>query len=266
MVYQYIAYNESGEVVKGKVPAANEEAATDLLSYAGYRAISLKPFVPFLSSDRLTAQLFPVKPAEIILFYRQLALLLESGINITNALGLLKNQADNRSLKKVLDDLVADLRNGNQLSASMRRHPEIFSPIHCQSLSVGEQTGSLETMLRQIADYIEKENAAKKGIKSALMYPIIAAIVTVVVVAVMVTFVLPAFSDLYGSLGAELPTMSRLLIDGAEYLRIYGVYILLALLAGAGLAFGYTKTEAGKYKWHKLLLRLPLIGLSLIHI
>jgi len=260
MVYQYVAYNESGEVVKGKLSAANEDAATDLLGYAGYRTISLKPFVPFFSSDRLSAQFFQVKPTEIILFYRQLALLLESGINITTSLELLQSQASNRILKKVMSDILADLRTGSQLSSALSKHPDIFAPIHCRSLSVGEQTGSLETMLRQIADYIEKEITAKKGIKSALMYPVIAAIVTVVVVGVIVTFVLPAFSNLYGSLGAELPVMTKMLIEGAGYLRSYGLSIMLILLIIAGLAFAYIKTPEGKYKWHKLLLGLPLVG------
>ena len=260
MVYQYLAYNEKGEVVKGRLTASNEEAANDLLGYAGYQAINLKPYVPFFSSGKLSAQLFQVKPQEIILFYRQLALLLESGINIVTSLELLQNQSANRMLKKILVEVVADLRSGNQLSIALSKHPAVFSTISCRSLSIGEQTGSLEIMLRQMAEYMEKELAASKNIKGALMYPVIAAIVTVIVVAIMVTFVLPSFSSLYESLGAELPTMTRVVMDGAEVLRINGHYILLMLLAGSGLAFAYIKTPEGRYKFDKLLLSLPMVG------
>jgi type IV pilus assembly protein PilC len=260
VVYQYIAYNESGEIVKGKLSAASEEAITDMLSYAGYRLINLRPYIPFLSLERLTSQLFRVKPNEIILFYRQLALLLESGINIVTALELLQGQVANRSMKRVLDEVISDLRSGNQLSVALSKHPDIFSPLCCRSLSIGEQTGGLEMMLRQMADYMEREIVAAKGIKSALTYPVIAAVVTIVVVAVLVLFVLPAFDNLYSSLGVELPAITRMVIDLSNMLRSNMLYIMLSLLLAGGLAFVYVKTPEGRYKFDKLLLDLPLLG------
>jgi len=260
MVYQYVACNESGEIVKGKLSASSEEAITDMLSYAGYRLINLRPYVPFLSLDRLSSRFFRVKPTEIILFYRQLALLLESGVNIVTALALLRDQVSNRALKRVLDDVISDLRSGNQLSAAMSKHPEVFSTLSCRSLSIGEQTGGLEVMLKQVADYMEKEIIASKGIKSALMYPIIAFVVTIIVVAVLVLFVLPAFSDLYGSLGAELPALTRIMLDVSTMFSNNALSILLTFLVIGGLALIYVKTPDGRYKLDKLLLRIPLLG------
>jgi len=260
MVYQYVACSESGEIVKGKLSASSEEAITDMLSYAGYRLINLKPYVPFLSLDRLSSRFFKVKPTEIILFYRQLALLLESGVNITTALALLRDQISNRALKRVMDDVISDLRSGNQLSAAMSKHPEVFSTLSCRSLSIGEQTGSLEMMLKQVADYMEKQIIASKGIKSALMYPIIAFSVTIVVVAVLVLFVLPAFSDLYGSLGAELPALTRIMIDASTMFRNNALSVLLVFLVIGGLALIYVKTPNGRYKLDMLFLRIPLLG------
>src|SRR3990170_2409344 len=106
MFYQYVACNEQGVVVKGKLLAASEEAVNDMLSYAGYRLINLRPFVPFLSLERLWSQFSRVKPNEIVLFYRQLALLLESGMNIIACLELLQGQVTNRTLKRVMGELV----------------------------------------------------------------------------------------------------------------------------------------------------------------
>lgn len=260
MVYQYVACNETGEIAKGKLSAASEEAATEVLSYAGYRVISLKPFVPFFSMDRLSARFSRVKLTEVIIFFRQLALLLESGINITTSLELLQAQTSVHVLKKILAEVITDLRRGNQLSASLSKHTEVFPPICCQSLSIGEQTGGLETMLRQMADYMEKSANATKSIKNALIYPIIAAIVTAVVVSVLVFFVLPAFSDLYSSLGAELPAITRIVLDVSSMLRSNATYILLALIVIAGLATVYTKTPEGRYQLDKLALGLPLLG------
>jgi type IV pilus assembly protein PilC len=260
MVFQYIACNQAGEVVKGKLSAATEEAVSDMFSYAGYRLINLKPYVPFFSLDRLSSQLFRIKPTEIILFYRQLALLLESGINITTAIELLQDQISNRAFNKVLGVVIADLRAGNQLSAAMSKHPDVFSPLGCRTLSIGEQTGGLEVMLRQMADYMEKEIAAKKGIKSALMYPIIASIVAIVVVGVLVGFVLPAFADLYGSLGAELPALTRMMISLSTMVRSNALYIMMGLLIIAGVSIIYIKTPEGRFKFDMLILRLPILG------
>ena len=260
MVYQYVACNEAGEIVKGKLSANSEEAVSDMLNYAGYRLIHLRPYIPFFSLGRLSAGLSKVKPIEVVLFYRQLALLLESGINIATALELLQAQVSNGILKRVMGEIIADLRNGSQLSAALSKHPQVFSSLACRTLSIGEQTGGLETMLRQIADYMEKEIIAGKGIKSALMYPVIAAIVAVVVVSVMVLFVLPAFSDLYGELGAELPALTRMLIDFSEFARSNALYIMLVLLAGSMFALIYIKTPEGRYNLDKLILRLPMIG------
>lgn len=260
MLYQYIACSESGEIVKGKLSATSEQAISEMLGYAGYRLINLKPYIPFLSLGKLTSQLFPVKPNEVILLYRQLALLLESGVNIVTALELLQEQISNRSLKKVISDVITDIRSGNQLSAALSHHPQIFSPLSCRTLSIGEQTGGLEQMLRQVADHMEKDLATSKGIKGALLYPAIAAVVTVIVVGVLMFFVLPAFANLYGELGAELPAITRLMMDFSVLLQQYMLHIFLALLIIVGLTIIYIKTPDGRYRLDGLMLRLPKLG------
>ena len=186
--------------------------------------------------------------------------MLESGIDITTALELLRGQIANHTLVDVLGDVISELRNGNQLSMALGKHPRIFAAIHCRSLRVGEQTGGLEVMLRQIADYMEKEIAAAKGIKSALTQPVIAAVATVVVVGVLITFVLPAFGDLYSSLGADLPALTRILISTSTWFQSNVLYIFIVLLFIAGLAYSYIRTPNGKYKLHKLAFTIPLIG------
>ncbi|HEY51294.1 MAG TPA: type II secretion system F family protein [Dehalococcoidia bacterium] len=260
MVFQYVAYNEKGEIVRGKVPAANEEAANDLLGYAGYQAISLKPYIPFLNVDKLRASLFRVKPGDIILMYRQLAMLLESGIDIVASLELLQEQSSNRALKKVLGDVISDLRAGHQLSNALSKHPQVFSPIYCKLLGVGEQSGDLETVLRQVADYMEKEVTTAKETKSALMYPAITFMVTIGVIGVLVIFVLPSFGGLYSSLGVEMPMAARLLIDVSTKLNDYWSYLLLGMLVLFGLTHIYFKTSSGRAKRDRLILRLPLLG------
>lgn len=260
MIYQYIACSEAGEIVKGKVSATSEDAITEMMSYAGFRLINLKPYVPFFSLGKLSAQFFPVKPAEIVMLFRQLALLLESGINILTALELLREQMSNRTLKRVVGEVIGDVRSGNQLSLAMGRHPVVFPAMAVRSLGIGEQTGGMETMLRQVADYMEREIVTQKGIKGALMYPMIAGSVAIVVVAVLLVFVLPAFAGLYDDLGAELPAITQLMMDASDFLGANILQIVLVIFIAVALAVLYVKTPDGKYKLDKLLLRIPLLG------
>jgi len=260
MIYQYVAYNESGKVIKGKLAAASEEVATELLGYAGYQAINLKRFVPFLSLDRLWPYLFPVKPAEIILIFRKLALLLESGMDIITSLELLREQTSNRNLKKAWGEVIADLRNGNQFSVALGKHPGVFPPIYCRLLGMGEQSGDLETVLRQIADYMEKEISTAKSIKNAMTYPVITFVVAMVVIGVLVTFVLPTFAALYSSLGVELPLATRLMLTVSGTLQSHWAYFMLASLVLAGSVYIYLKSSDGRYRWDKLSLGLPVLG------
>ena len=260
MIYKYVAYNEKRELVKGKLPAATEEAATELLGYAGYQAISLKPYVPFFNMDKLSASLFQVRLTEIILLYRQVAMLLESGTDIAASLDLLQQQATNRALKKVLAEVTSDVRSGNQFSVALEKHPKIFPSVHCRLLSVGEQSGDLESVLRQVADYMEKEAATAKETKGALMMPAITAVIAVIVIGLLTMFILPSFAGMYESLGTELPPMALMLITLGEQARSHGMYILLAVLVLAGAVFFYIKTPGGRYNWDRMLLKLPLLG------
>jgi len=261
MDYQYVGYTEGKKVVKGTLAAASQEVAVQILSRQGYQVLSLKPVAAFLPSvDKVFPSLFRGKPEELVLFSRQLALLLESGSDIVTSLELLQAQVSGRALKKVLADVVSDLRGGHRLSMALSRHPDVFPPIYRRSLSVGERTGNLETVLRQVADYMEKEATARKTVKNALVYPIIVSVLAIVVMAVIVTFVLPAFTSLYSSLNVELPLPTRMLLSLVGILSDYGVYLLVVLLVGVALAFVYIKTPAGRYQWDRLLLRLPLLG------
>jgi type IV pilus assembly protein PilC len=260
MIYQYIACSETGEIVKGRISAEGEDAVTQIISFAGYRLINLRPYIPFLSAGKLMSQLFPIKQTDIILFFRQLALLLESGVSIVTSLELLEGQITKHSLKKVIGEIIADIRGGSQLSVAMSRHPEIFTPLNCRTLSIGEQSGNLETMLRQVADYMEKEMATRKGIKGALLYPAIAAVVAIGVVGILMFFVLPAFANLYGSLGAQLPFLTRTLIDFSQILRAHALHILLGIVIVAAGFIAYIRTQDGKYKLNVLMLKLPQLG------
>ena len=261
MDYQYIGYTEDKRLVKGNVTAVSQEMASELLGRQGYQVLRLKTTASFAPAwDKMFPSLFKVKPQDVIMFSRQMALLLESGTDIVTSLQLLQAQITNRVFRRVLDEVIADLRAGNRLSDSMSKHPTVFPNLYCRSLSVGEQTGSLEVVLRQLADHMEKELAAKGGVKKALAYPIMVSIVAVIVVAVLVTFVLPSFMGLYSTMGAELPLATRILLNIVDWLE-NNIISMLVWLGGIGfLVFIYSRTQEGKFMLDRLVLKVPVLG------
>lgn len=260
MEFEYVATSDSKRVVKGKLSASSEDAAVDILSYGGYRVLSLRQVIPFFQAEQITSRLISIKAPEVIMFYRQFALLLRSGTDAITSLELLRAQITNRAFKKVLAEVVMDVRNGAALSDAMLKHPRAFPEMHCRLIAVGEQTGNLEDVLKRAADYMERRYTTQKTVKNALIYPAIVFIVAIGVVGLMVGFVLPVFANLYKSFGAELPPTTKAVIVFSNWSHQYGLWVL----AGAGIAlvagYLYTKTLAGRYQWGKLMLTMPRIG------
>ncbi len=260
MEFSYVAYTENKKLVKGKITAANDEMAMSLLGYGGYEVVKLKPASSMFSGSSFSSLFSKVKPHEIIMFSRQLALLLESGTDIVTAIELLKNQTTSKLFNKALDDVVSDIRGGSSLSNALMKHPKIFSKVYCQAIAAGEQGGSLEVVLRQMSEYIERAAVAEKKIKGALTYPVIVIVVAFIVLALMILFVLPNFMTLYDAFGANPPTMTKIVIGIGKWATRYGLYVLGSMLVIAGIAYAYFRTPAGLVQLDMLMLKIPVLG------
>jgi len=260
MDFEYLAYTKERQLLKGKISAVSEEAAITTLGYSDLRVMSLKTVTPFFNVGRLTDAFTTIKPKEVVMFSRQLALLLESGTDVVAALELLQEQITNRALQTMVREVITAVRGGAKLSQAMSRHPKAFSKLYCRTIAIGEETGNLEQVLRQMADYIEKEALAAKKVKSAMIYPMIVALLVILVIAVMVFFVMPNFMGLYGALGADLPLATRALLAISGFLLSYWWAILLAVLGVAAGLYAYIKTPAGRYWWDSAILKMPLLG------
>ncbi len=259
MDYQYLASTLDKRLVKGKLSAHSEEEATRMLEYGGYRVVNLKLVTPFLIMERLLGPV-RVKSKEIIMLSRQLALLLESGVDVATSLELIQDQITNRGLKTIIGKVNSDVRGGASLSQSLSKHPKIFSQIYHRTIAVGEEGGNLEVVLRRMADYMEKAEVTKKKVVGALRYPIIVFVVAIIVVGILVTYVMPTFRTLYASIGAKLPAITTMLLDGTDWLMHYGLYLLVVIGAAVGSGFAYIRTPPGRSRWDRLVLRFPIVG------
>jgi type IV pilus assembly protein PilC len=262
MDFQYVAYTGEKKLIKGKLAAPDEEKAVRQLNAIGYQVLSINAMNSIASLRKYLEFSFTsqVKPKEIILFSRQLAILLESGIDIVAAIDLYKSQAANKVFKKTLEEIVADLRSGTSFSGALAKFPKVFSTMYCRTIAAGEQSGNLDQVLRQIADYMERAELATKKVKSAMTYPAIVLIVAIIVVVILVIFVMPTFTNLYSNLGAKLPTISKVMLNIANGASKYGLYVLAGLVVLIVGIVLYVRTPSGRFKWDGFLLRLPVIG------
>ena len=261
MDYSYVAYDAELKQAKGMVSATSEAVASQMLANRGWRVLSLKQNRPLLPTfGKLFSSLSRPKTSEIITFSRQLALLIESGIAISRALHLLANQTTDKRLQKVINQVSSDISGGTTISAALAKHPGTFPSMYPKLMAVAEHTGHSEEILRQLADYMERQEAAAAKVRMAMVYPALILVVSIAVVTVLMTVALPPLVGMFKGLGVKLPLTTSILIAVVEF--ILGNWMLifpsfLVLLLGAIL---YTRTKAGKYRFHRLLLRVPLIG------
>jgi type IV pilus assembly protein PilC len=265
MDFAYTAYTEDKRLVKGKVSATTEEAASELLSYGGYRVVSLKTSRSLINKEKLVSQFSKIKTEDLVMFSRQLALLLESGTDIVTSLDLLQNQIENQTLAAIVGEVASDIRGGSPLSKAMSKHPRAFSRMYCEAMAAGEHGGNLDVVLRQMADYMERSVVTQKQIKGALTYPIIVVVAAVIVVVLLITFVFPTFAGLYSQFGFDLPLPTRILIAITDWFSAYGLYLILGILIAIAAIYVYVRTPDGRYRWDKMMLRVPVIG-RIVHL
>ncbi len=261
MAYKYKAYTSDKKIIQGTIEVTSESLAEGALYHAGYQYIlSLKEIAPGLSLESLIPTLFGVKTQEVIDFSNQLATLIESGITILNSLQLLEGQTSRKSMKKIIDGLVKEIQGGNSLSQALGHYPQVFSNTYCQVIKASEQAGNLELGLRQAAGYLEKQAVANQKIKRALLYPAFILLMAIGVSILLITVALPPLVDLFNSLGAELPWMTKLLMDVTGFFLDRSLYVLVGILAIIMLTLGLLRLPSVKIARDRLMLKIPAIG------
>jgi len=261
VIYEYTAYTSDGKTVKGTIDGTSELMAEDALYQAGYQSIlSLTQARPKRSLQQLMPSFFGVKGRDVIDFSRELATLVESGINILNALQLLQEQIASSTFKKIVAELIIELRGGSSFSMAVSKYPQAFSRTYCQVMKASEQSGNLEAGLRHIAEFEDKQAATKKKIQGAMAYPILLGLMGIGVSVILIVVALPPLVELFSTLDADLPLQTRILMGTSNFLQAYKLHILGGLIAFTGLFIASLKFPEGKLAFDKLILRTPVIG------
>ncbi len=257
MEFEYVAYTGSGERVKGSLDAAAETGAEEILWSLGYTIVTLREKRG--SSQTIFGIGMRIKADDLVVFSRQLATLIESGISLTRSLELLETQIGNKRFRGILIEIIADLQQGHYFSEAIAKQGQAFPMMYARLVEVGERTGGLEQSLLQLADYIEKETALVRKIRSAMAYPAFVLFMAVAVIVLMLTVALPPLMGLFESFGAELPIYTRILMALTNFVTDYRLEIIAVVVAVAATCFFYFRSATGKYTWARMMVKIPII-------
>lgn len=260
--FQYKARGHRGDAIEGVIEAASTDLAATRLIEGGLTPIDIQPVQEKVGMNTDLGDLFPpkVELVDLIQFSRQMHSLLKAGVPILSALSGLASHARNRTLGSTLSGVIESLESGLDLSSSLSQYPKVFSIFYISLVRVGETSGQLETVFKQLAGYLEREKNTRDQIKSAMRYPTFVLIAVVIAVGVINVMVVPAFAGIFEQFGAELPLPTRILVAMSDATINYWQVIVGVMVAAFMGLRAYINSDSGRYKWHKLLLRMPLVG------
>jgi type IV pilus assembly protein PilC len=211
-----------------------------------------------------------VKQRDIVVFTRQFATMVNSGLSLIKALSVLVEQTDSKALAAVLAEVKVDVEQGTSLSAALERHPKVFSPIYVSMVRAGEVGGVLDETLNRLADMLEANLNLRSKVKSAMAYPAVVGFLIVSVTLGMIMFVVPIFESMYADMAPDpenpvpLPVPTRMLVTVSDFLTSWWFVIVALVIVGIIALRRWKKTEAGRYAWDTLKLRVPIFG-KLLH-
>ena len=252
-LFEWEGKDRNGKPVRGETRASGENQIQASLRRQGIFPTKIK--------KRSMRSGKKIKPKDMAIFTRQLATMMKAGVPLLQAFDIVGRGNPNASVTKLLNDIRTDVETGTALSVAFRKFPMYFDNLYCNLVEAGEQAGILEQLLDRLALYMEKTEAIKSKIKSALMYPISVIVVAFVVVAVIMIFVIPAFKQVFSSFGADLPAPTLIVIAISEFFVKFWWLIFGSI--GFGLYFffqAWKRNRKMQIFMDRLMLRLPIFG------
>ncbi len=259
--YTWAGRSRDGKSIKGTMDAASESAVMASLRRQGIQANRVKA-KSALNADINIKFLKPkIKLKDIVVFTRQFATMIDAGLPLVQCLDILSSQQDNPTFKEVLIKVKEDVESGSTFADALKKHPKAFNELYVNLVAAGEVGGILDTILNRLAAYIEKAQALKKKVKSAMTYPATIVGIALVVIAVILIFVIPAFEKMFADFGGALPVPTQIVINLSNLIQNYFILIIVAIFV---FIFAFKKiynTEKGRATFDNWALKLPVFGI-----
>lgn len=250
--YQWEGKDKAGKLVKGEMRAPGEASVSAQLRRQGINVIKIK---------KLRVSSKTISDKDITLFTRQLAVMMKAGVPLLQTFDIVGKGNSNPSVARLLFTIKTDVETGSSLEQAFRKHPLYFNQLYCNLIGAGEAAGILDSLLERLATYMEKTQALKSKIKSALFYPVSIIVVAFLITAIIMIFVIPAFKELFSSFGADLPAPTLLMMSISDFFVAYW-YLIFGGIGGGLYAFFYfwKRNKRMQDTMDRLLLKLPIFG------
>jgi len=264
MKFIFKAKNKDGEIKEGAIEASSNDVAVELLQKNNLFPLSIKE--ERNSGDSIEklflSYLDRVDSKELMIFFRQLAILIEAKVPIVSSLMAINEQTENKYFKKVLGEMIDDIQDGLSFSEAMKKNTDVFSVLAINIVKAGEISGNLRRSVEYIADNIEKNYKLTGKVKSAMMYPVIVMAVFFVITFLVITFVVPKLTAMITGMGSDIvvPWYTTLVINVSDFMVSYWWIVLVIILFLIGEAIYYIKTPDGSREWDQIKIKIPVAG------
>ena len=255
--FSYIAVDSQGKRIKGEVESKDRTSVAAFLAREAITIVSIseiKQQVAFLADQK------KIKLKSVVVFCRQLATLVKTGVPLVKGLSIISAQVENKSLREIVNSLRVSIETGRSLSEALSGFPKVFSPIFVNMVKAGEMGGALDTVLERMAGYLESADQLARKVKGALVYPSVVVTMAVGIVIFLFVAVIPSFQNMFSTLNIELPLPTRILIATSHFIKSYFIYCIGIIIAGFVAIKKYAGTETGRLRFDQICLKLPLFG------
>lgn len=261
--FQYQGRANRGQPVQGQIEASSVDAVASQLVGRGITPIKIEAVSASASAMRRINDVLganKIRTIDLIMFCRQMYTITKAGIPLTRGLRGLAASIRHEYFQEVLGDVADRLEAGSGLSVAMRHHPKAFNQLFVSMVAVGESSGKLDEVFRQLGFYIERDEETKKRIKAAMRYPSFVLIAMALAVTVVNLFVIPEFAKLFTKFSVDLPLVTKFLIGMSNLFINYWMYMIVALVAVSVGVVKYLNTEQGALRWGEKKMKLPIVG------
>ena len=255
-VFTYSARAISGELQSGEINLPTRDEVIGYLRRQRLIPVAVRPKAKELSFSFGSG----VNTREVVIFTRQFATMINSGLPLVQSLSILAEQTENKKFRTIITAVLHDIESGQTLADSMRKHPGVFSELYVNMVAAGEAGGILDVILNRLATFLEKADSLKRKIKGAMTYPAVMLFVVIAAVTILLWKVVPVFAQIFEGAGMALPTPTRVVLAISGFLQSYIFYMFVAAIAGAFLLARYYRTPQGRLVIDRTLLGLPVLG------
>ena len=255
--FAYKARSRQGEILEDKIQGNDTTSVAMTLRQQGLLVISIKE--QGVGQKDVFASFKKVKLSELVVFTRQLATMINAGLPIVRTLYILSEQTSNKKFKEILDDVRKEVEAGLALSEALEKHPKVFSKLYTEMVRAGEIGGILDDVLLRVASQLEKDQDLRRKVKSAMSYPVVVLVLSILAASFMLIFIVPIFAKMFEDLGGTLPLPTRIAMGLSDILlSIWGVFIYAGLIGGVVFFLRWRKTENGRKVVDPAMLRIPV--------